>query len=101
MAATKMLLIAAASLSLAAPAVAQEGTEAQRDACMPDAFRLCSSAIPDASRVESCLRNAGPRLSSACYAVFNPPGANKPVRTARRQVARPANEMVRPVDVED
>ncbi|HEY0330761.1 MAG TPA: hypothetical protein VGC77_16885 [Rhodopseudomonas sp.] len=100
MAATRMILVAA-SLSLAAPAFAQEGTEAQRDVCMPDAFRLCSSAIPDAARVESCLRNAGSRLSSACYAVFNPQGANNtPVRTARRQVARPS-DMVRPVTDEE
>ncbi|MBB5048897.1 hypothetical protein HNR60_003668 [Rhodopseudomonas rhenobacensis] len=102
MAASRMLLVAAASLGLAAPAFAQEGTEAQRDACMPDAFRLCSSAIPDSARVESCLRSAGPRLSSACYAVFNPPGAStNNVRTARRQIGRPANEMVRPVDDEE
>jgi hypothetical protein len=55
-----------------APALGQ-GTDAQREACTPDAFRLCSAAMPDASRVESCLRAAGPRLSAPCYAVFNPP----------------------------
>lgn len=50
-----------------------QGTEQQREACMPDAFRLCGQFIPDAGRVESCLRNAGPRLSPPCRVVFNPP----------------------------
>jgi hypothetical protein len=67
-----------------APALAQ-GTEAQRSACMPDAFRLCSSYIPDAGQVETCLRNAGPRLSSGCYVVFYPPT----VAPNRTQAAAP------------
>jgi hypothetical protein len=62
---------------IAGPAIAQRGTDAQREACTPDAFRLCSSAMPDASRVESCLRAAGPRLSSACYQVFYPQQADR------------------------
>lgn len=69
-------------------AVAQDqGTAAQREACTPDAFRLCGQFIPDASRIESCLREAGPRLSPACYVVFNPPKTNnqRPLRTVRRQ----------------
>jgi hypothetical protein len=67
-----------------APAIAE--TDAQREACMPDAFRLCAQFIPDAGRVENCLRNAGPRLSPACYVVFNPPNATPVVpRTAHMQ----------------
>ncbi|MGX7741724.1 hypothetical protein [Rhodopseudomonas parapalustris] len=68
-------------------AVAQEqGTAAQREACTPDAFRLCGQFIPDASRIESCLREAGPRLSPACYVVFNPPKTEqRTLRTVRRQ----------------
>jgi hypothetical protein len=65
----------------------QRGTEAQREACTPDAFRLCGQFIPDASRIESCLREAGPRLSPACYVVFNPPQDRErsSMRTVRRQ----------------
>jgi hypothetical protein len=103
MPATKMVFTTAAALAcLAGPALAQQGTEAQRNACMPDAFRLCSQFIPDAGRIEGCLRDAGPRLSPACYVVFYPPAAAKPpLRTARQQARRPAEEMRRPVLVGD
>lgn len=66
---------------------AQEGTEAQREACTPDAFRLCAMAMPDAKRVENCLRAAGPRLSAACYDVFYPPSANDQPQVAHGQMS--------------
>lgn len=61
------------------------GTEAQREACMPDAFRLCAMAMPDEKRVENCLRDASPRLSRACYDVFYPPQAAAPNQITRGQ----------------
>jgi hypothetical protein len=68
-------------------AVAQnQGTDVQREACTPDAFRLCGQFIPDSSRIEICLRAAGPKLSPACCVVFDPPVEKKPpLRSARRQ----------------
>src|SRR5271167_5160701 len=53
-------------------AQAQEnrGTAEQRDACTPDAFRLCSSYIPDATNVENCLRQRKSDLSDRCRSVF-------------------------------
>jgi len=30
-------------------------TQADADACTPDAMRLCQNAIPDASRITLCL----------------------------------------------
>ena len=54
-------------------ACAEQGTQAQRDACTPDAFRLCMSAMPDPQQVEACLRASGRRLSQPCYDVFYPP----------------------------
>ena len=57
------------------PAIAY--TQADADACTPDAMRLCASAIPDVSRVAFCLAHNNQQLSSACAAVFNrPPGAS-------------------------
>ncbi len=47
-----------------------QGTPEERAACTPDAFRLCSAYIPDASAVEACLRLRKPHLSEACRAVF-------------------------------
>ena len=60
-----------------AVALAQEnrGTPEQRAACTPDAFRLCSNYIPDASKVESCLRQRKLDLSDACRSVFEQPAA--------------------------
>ena len=54
----------------AASAQDNRGTPEQRAACAPDAFRLCSSYIPDPTRVEYCLRQNKPDLSDACRSVF-------------------------------
>lgn len=70
-----------------------QGSEEQREACTPDAFRLCTSAMPDARRVEDCLRGAGPRLSPACYAVFYPPAPPDQEQMTRRQVPPPRPRM--------
>lgn len=67
-------LIVFAVVACVQPAFAQ-GTEQEREACTPDAMRLCGQFIPDADRIETCLRNSGSRLSPPCYAVFNPPRA--------------------------
>jgi hypothetical protein len=49
----------------AVPAAAQ-GTQAQREACMDDAFRLCAASIPDPVRIEACLKQNRRSLSIAC-----------------------------------
>lgn len=91
MASQKLLgLIAAIAVSSYGPTLAfAQGTEQQREACTPDAFRLCGQFMPDAGRVEACLRNAGPRLSPACYVVFNPPRDDSSQRSARRRYVPP------------
>ena len=61
-----------AVLFCATTAFAQEnrGTPGQRAACAPDAFRFCSSYIPDPAGVEHCLRQNKSGLSEACRSVF-------------------------------
>jgi hypothetical protein len=61
-----------ALLLCATTASAQDnrGTPEQRAACAPDAFRLCSSYIPDPTRVEHCSRQNKSDLSDACRSVF-------------------------------
>lgn len=70
-----------------------QGTEQQREACTPDALRLCGQFIPDAGKVEACLRNAGPKLSPPCRVVFNPPPPSNnqttPVRERRLREQAP------------
>ena len=64
--------LVAAMLVCAAAAFAEEnrGAPWQRATCAPDTFRLCSSVIPDAAKVESCLRQKQAELSNACRAFF-------------------------------
>lgn len=66
------LCLVVATLVCATTAFAEEnrGAPWQRAACAPDAFRLCSSVIPDAAKVESCLRQKQAELSNACSASF-------------------------------
>ena len=74
-----------AALLCVTTASAQEnlGTLEQRAACAPDAFRLCSSYIPDAARVENCLRQRTADLSDACRSVFGQ-GAAEVMRESRQ-----------------
>jgi hypothetical protein len=53
------------------PLAAAAYSQADVDACMPDVFRLCSSAIPDTNRVASCLAQNKRQLSPACAIVFS------------------------------
>jgi hypothetical protein len=54
----------------ASPALSSQGTRAQRMACTPDAFRLCSAFIPNADEVTTCLREKNAELSDACRTAF-------------------------------
>jgi hypothetical protein len=74
-----------AALLCVATASAQEnhGTPEQRAACAPDAFRFCSSYIPDAVRVEDCLRQRTTDRSDACRSVFQQ-GAEEAMSESRR-----------------
>lgn len=80
---TTLALIAGAQTA----ALAEQGTEQQRKACTPDAFRLCTTAMPDEKQVEDCLRAAGPRLSRACHEVFYPQPEADPAQVTRGQAA--------------
>ncbi len=67
---SRILLIAVFGLSTLTGARAFEVTDQQRAACTPDAFRLCSSEMPDADRVASCMIAKQASLSAPCRAVF-------------------------------
>ena len=49
----------------------QAYTSEQRSACTPDAFRLCSSEIPNIPGITACMRKNKSSLSPACKAVFD------------------------------
>jgi hypothetical protein len=48
----RLFIAAAATFPCATSAFAHENYPEQRAACTSDAFRLCSSYIPDATKVE-------------------------------------------------
>ncbi len=43
-----------------------QGSEAAREACTPDATRLCNEFIPDEAKVRSCILSKRSQLSEAC-----------------------------------
>lgn len=55
---------------LSAPALAQ-GTSEERSACMGDAFKFCTSDIPNVSEIESCLIKNMSKLSKGCQEEFH------------------------------
>ncbi|WP_458760429.1 hypothetical protein ACSVBT_06415 [Afipia sp. TerB] len=94
-------IAAVAMLTFCGTAFASKGTPEQREACTPDAFRLCGQFIPDEDRIEACLRAAGPRLSPACYIVFHPDetvGRSPPPRPGLRRAPPQQPPPPRPYD---
>lgn len=56
--------------SLVSANAAEIATAEQRAACTPDAFRLCSSHIPNIPAITACMKKNFENLSPACKAVF-------------------------------
>jgi hypothetical protein len=89
------MLLATALLASIGPAAGQTYTPEQEQACTGDAFRLCSSEIPDVSRVTACMVAKKSQLSPACREQFRPDpepaaAAARPARPADRHPARNA-----------
>jgi len=59
-----------AALAFAGGARAQESTQAQRDACKPDVYRLCKWYIPSHDGITFCLHQNIDQLSPKCRAVM-------------------------------
>jgi hypothetical protein len=64
------LVLAASLISFSAQSSADVATAEQRAACTPDAFRLCSSHIPNIPAITACMKKNFSNLSPACKAVF-------------------------------
>jgi hypothetical protein len=54
-----------------------QGSDAAREACTPDALRLCSEFIPDEGRVKSCMLSRRSQLSEACRLAMRPGPAGR------------------------
>ena len=51
---------------------AAQGTPEQQNACMGDAFKFCGDYIPDATKIEACLRTNVKIISPECGALVSP-----------------------------
>lgn len=58
---------------------APESSEADRQACTPDVFRLCSQHIPDVDSIVACLKKEKRNLSHGCRMVFD----RRPIRPVK------------------
>ncbi|QUS42556.1 hypothetical protein RPMA_23980 [Tardiphaga alba] len=75
----------------AGAAHAQSYTAEQQSLCTGDAFRLCSSDIPDVDRVTACMVQKRALLSPGCAQFFRGPVA-KPVPASLRKPASKARK---------
>jgi hypothetical protein len=66
------LLLATGIAATLASGESHAYTAQQQQACMPDAFRLCSSEIPDIERVKACMVRNRAQLSPECRAFMHP-----------------------------
>jgi hypothetical protein len=67
----RKLIAIAFVLTIAAPLPAIAYTQAEIDACTPDAMRLCQQAFPNKTRVVLCLVRNKRQLNAACTMAFN------------------------------
>ena len=90
------LAIALTVSALSTAAFAQSVEEQQ--ACMNDAFRVCSATIPDRARTTACMIQNKSQLSAACQAVMAKyaPAEAAPVQTASAPI-RTRNVSMKPV----
>jgi hypothetical protein len=70
----------ACAASLAAQPAGAQGTPEQRQACQPDAMRLCGEFVPDVERITACMVKNRIRLSAPCRVYFVEPRKGKPFK---------------------
>ena len=94
--------VAAAALSLlsAGAAIAQSSEDQQ--ACMNDAFRVCSATIPDRNKTIACMVQNKAKLSAACQVVMDkyaPSNTTTAYASATTAAAAPARAVTRNVSM--
>ena len=61
-----VLVVLTGVLVYRADTVLAQGSDAERQACTPDAMRLCGDAIPDVVKVTACMKAKYSQLSAPC-----------------------------------
>jgi hypothetical protein len=65
-----LLAVLAGVFVYRADGAAAQGSDAERQACTPDAMRLCADAIPDVAKVTACMKAKYSQLSPPCRLVM-------------------------------
>lgn len=73
--------IALAASALTLPNAAHAYTAEAQQMCTGDAFRLCSSEIPNIPRITACMIQHKSELSPGCRAIMERDAAPQPVKT--------------------
>jgi hypothetical protein len=85
------LMLATAFLVSMWPAAGSAYTPEEEQACSGDAFRLCSSDIPDVDRVTACMVRQQSQLSPGCRVYFRSgPAPDETVAAGRPMTIKPA-----------
>lgn len=79
----------AATMALSVGSARAQGTDAQREACTPDAFRLCQATIPDIDKTTACMKAHYAQLSPRCKVAFNAVTGPAAPRAPRREAVAP------------
>jgi hypothetical protein len=92
-----LFAIVAIGALAAAGANAQDLRERQTEACMGDALRLCSYAVPDEGRVAACMNAKRAELNPGCRAFFT--DASTGSEGSPKSAAKTYRAKVQPVSV--
>ncbi len=79
-----LLALSAGALACRLDGAAAQGTPEVREACTPDAMRLCSDFIPDVAKITACMKRKHRELSRECLTAMR--GGHREVRRRRRVV---------------
>lgn len=71
-----LMLVTAVSCSVLWSEAGNAYTFEEEQACSGDAFRLCSSEIPDVDRITACMVQKRDQLSPGCRVFFRAPQAD-------------------------
>jgi hypothetical protein len=87
------LMLATLLAAVTLPSAGHAYTDEEQQACSGDAFRLCSTEIPDVDRITACMIRNKAQLSPGCRVFFR--GGPEPSETTDAPAGRPMN--IKPV----
>ena len=84
-------LLVATAMTFAFVSAADAYTQEQEAMCTNDAFRVCSSEIPDVERVTACMVRNKSQLSAGCRAVMDATAPSASYQPVSGKAAKPVN----------